>query len=530
MAGQATIHAGGYVTIATSGIQTGNVLNQVNNLVKNAGSNLYFSDPSITVTSIAATAPTAPGAVYGIQYGYNGTLTLPTGQPNGYAAVVLETGTNVTLSGGDPTTAIASAGKLAYTGNSTAVAAFGSNSVINDSGNLANIAVDGSNMAVTLSGVEQSLRIDGGSQGAYTETGRGANITLATLVAGTVAGGVAGSSGGATPSVGSANAAIPVQNAISNFQLTDTTALSLQDSFAASVVVLSGGANTISASAGANTVYATTGNDVYFEGNAQTFFVGATGKQVAVSTIFGGAGNDTVFAQAGVNYTEGSGNNLFSGGTQAALDAAASVSGATAFHSTVTATTGHDLLFGGTIGDQYNLGGGSEVFVGGGGADTLFGGSVAPTIFGGSNESLKLIGTNAGIVVASGDKDVIDASKANQGSTFFVSSVANVLNTTLVGSTATASLSGAHDSFVIGHAATTVTASGAAHTISIENFHTGDAFFLSGYTAADGAAFKAAVATPTPSGNVSFTLSDNTTVTFVGTHPTATFNGGTVAL
>ena len=476
MAGEATVLAAGGVTISTTGAQTGDVFRQVVNIVNDAGGNVYGPDGNSTVSAISAPPPIAPGWVYSLSNNYVGTLDLPTG----YGAVILDAGTNVTVSGGDPSTAIVSAGTLAYTGDSTSVATLGDNSAIDDNGIQANIAVGGQNESVTLGGDNQTLNIDGGSQGTFTETGSGATIKV-------------GPQAPVTPSITSA---IPsVSGAVSNFDLTDSTALSLQDAFAASVVVLHGGADTVSATVGIN-------------------------------TIFGGTGNDTVFAQAGVNYTEGSGNNLFTGGSYAAQDAAASITGAPAIHSTVTATTGHDSLFGGTVGDQYNLGNGSELFVGGGGADTMFGGSVAPTIFGGSNESLKLIGTNGGLIVASGDQDMIDASKADQGSTFFVSDVTSVGNTTLVGSTA-APTPDSHDQFVIG-ADSSASATGVAHTITIENFHSGDAFFLSGYTDADGSAFDNAVHNTPPGGDVSFTLSDNTTIKFVGSHPTTTYDGGKV--
>ena len=513
MAGNSTVLAAGSVTVSTTGAQTGYALRQVTTLVNNAKAigNLYTNDPTSPATAISAPAPYAQGAAYALNEGYTGTLDLPVG----YGSAVIGANTRVTVTGGDPTTAIVSAGQLDYTGNSTSLTSLGDNSTLNDTADLANIAVGGANAAVTLAGAGQTLNIDPGAQGTFTETGTGDRILFATPVPGSP-------SGTSTTAGGT-----------SVFKLTADTSIALDDTSAASVVVLNGGADTVSAAAGTNTVYASTGNDVYFEGAAQTYFVGATGTQVAVSTIFGGTGNDTVFAQAGVNYTEGSGNNIYIGGsTSTAL-----ASGA---HSTVTATTGHDLLFGGTVGDQYNLGNGAEMFVGGGGADTLTGGSVAPTIFGGANENLKLIGTSAGVVVANGGADTIDASKANQGSTFFVSNLPTLGNTTLVGSADAASLSGAHDQFVLSNVATAASAPGAAHTVTIENFHTGDAFFLAGYTAADGAAFQSAVVNsveanakagvPAASGSVSFTLSDNTTVTFVGTHPTGTFNGGTVGL
>ncbi len=517
MAAQATILAAGSVTIASTGAQSGHALTQATLLVNNAIAigNLSTNDPNSTATAISAPNPYAQGAAYALNEGYQGTLNLPTG----YATAIIGANTQVTVSAVDPTTAILSAGTLDYSGSSDSVTSLGDNSVLNDSADLASLAVAGSNLAVTLGGAGQTLSVDPGASGTFTEAGTGAHIAVAPTLPGTDGSGSSTTAGG-----------------ISVFQLTAETSLSLNDTTTASVVVLNTGADTVSAAAGSSTVYATTGDDLYFGGAAQTFFVGASGTTVAVSTVFGGQGNDTVFAQAGVDYTAGGGNNEFVGGSYAQLNGAAP---SVVAHSTVTATTGHDLFFGGTVGDQYNLGDASNTFVAGGGADTLFGGSVAPTIFSGANETLKLVGTNAGLLVADGEKDVIDASQANQGSTFFATNRPGVGNTTLIGSTGTASLSGAHDTFVVGHVTGSVTGA-AAHTVTIENFHTGDAFFLSGYTAADGAAFESAVAsgeaanakagTPAGSGSLSFTLSDNTTVTFTNSHPTAAFNGGTVGL
>ena len=64
------------------------------------------------------------------------------------------------------------------------------------------------------------------------------------------------------------------------------------------------------------------------------------------------------------------------------------------------------------------------------------------------------------------------------------------------------------------------------HQITIENFHNGDAFFLENYSAADDQKLIQTIA----NGASSFSLSDNTTVTFVGGHPTGAFNGGTIAI
>lgn len=148
MAGQATIAAVGNVTIATTGEQSGNALTQVTTLINNANGNFFESDPNSSATAISAPLPTAAGAIYGLQDGFEGTLDLP----SGYAAVVLSANTVATVSGGDPTTAIASAGQLDYTGSSSSLISFGNNSALNDAGNNASIVVGGTNVTVTLGG------------------------------------------------------------------------------------------------------------------------------------------------------------------------------------------------------------------------------------------------------------------------------------------------------------------------------------------------------------------------------------------
>ena len=126
-----------------------------------------------------------------------------------------------------------------------------------------------------------------------------------------------------------------------------------------------------------------------------------------------------------------------------------------------------------------------------------------------------------------GAADTIDASQASQHSAFFVSNAVGNGKTTLVGSPAApATVTGAGDLFIVSSVAG---AAAVAHTITIENFHTHDAVFLSGYGATDAAAFSTAIAASTPAGSLSVTLSDSTMIDFIGRHPTTTFNGGTVA-
>ena len=235
----------------------------------------------------------------------------------------------------------------------------------------------------------------------------------------------------------------------------------------------------------------------------------------------GGGGNATLFAESGVVFNEGSGSNIYVGGSGT---------------STVTASSGHDILFGGTAGDLYNVGSGHEFYVNGGGVDTISGGFVGPqpytaivgpTVYGSSGGTDIMVGTSGGVFAANGSNDVLNAAQGNQGNTFFALNVPGVGNSTLIGSAAAPQYRYS-DRFAVESVAG---GTNLPHQITIENFQKGDAFFLEGYSAADSQTFSQAVArSDAPGGTLQFTLSDNTTVTFTGQHPTATFVNGTIAI
>lgn len=504
MAGNSTVLSAGRVTVSTTGYQTTAILSRLNKLI--AASNGRDSIASYNLDSnggsdtISVPSPTVP-ALYVVPSGGVASIDLQSRPDDAQSTfgVVLAEGTTVTLTGGDANTAIASQGVLDYTGNAGLVDAFGDNSTVDDAADGASIGIGGAGMNVTFRGVGQDLFVDSGTTGTFTQTGSAATIQVG---------------------VGSDTVVAADDPSAAVFQLNDGNAVTLGSSSTSSVLVLHGSANTISAMVGSNVIYAQAGGDVYFGNPASsTLFYGAS-TVVAVSTVFGGDSGDSVYGGTGVDYTEGAGDNVFSSGVPPG-------STLSALHSTVTATTGHDTLFGSVSGDQFNLGNGSELFVGGGGADTMFGGSITPTVFGASGENLQLVATRGALAIAFGDSDTIDASLANQGSTFFAINYREVGNTTLVGSMAAPSQYAA-DTFVVG---SVTGGGGTVHTITIDNFQAGDSFYLSGYSAADDATFQNAVDNhPVQGGGLSFTLSDNTTVQFTNTHPTQAFDGGKDAL
>lgn len=498
MASTSTVLAAGAATVTATGFQTGALLDRLNALIvaSNAGANVSVYNPAVrdAAGDVLLPSSTTPG-LYAIPGGTSGSFSIQ----GTSAGVILAAGTTVTLLGGDSRTAVVSQGILNYSGNAGLVDALGSKSTINDTMDNAVIGIGGNNATATLGGVNQFLNLDSGTTGTFTQTGSGSFIQ------------VGGAGAAPVPAAAASGAAV--------LQLNGGNAVTLGASSSSSELVLHGAANTITAVSGNNSVFAQAGGDTYFGNAASTYFVGAT-SVVAMSTVFGGSGNDTVLGATGVNYTEGSGNNVFASGL-------APGNKLTALSSTITATTGHDILFGSTAGDQFNLGNGSELFVAGGGADAMFSGSVTPTVFGAANEKLHLIGTRGVFAVAFGNNDTIDSSWANQGSTFFAVDVAGIGNTTLIGSLAapTKYVSDAFEVASVNGSVNTV------HTITIDNFQTGDSFFLTGYGAADDATFQQAVNSDTrQGGGLSFTLSDNTTVRFANTHPTAVFDGGKDAL
>ncbi len=519
----ATVAAAGSATVQSAGGQTGQLLNTFNGLVAQAHNAVSYNGSYPTAAGIAslgaftlavaaASTSTVPSVI-----GNAGPLS-----GNGDTQVLLAAGAqSVTVAGFGNGVANAADGAVidgATIGN--LIDSFGNKDTINDTANAATIAAGGAGNTVFLGGNGQYLFTDSGATGTYTEV-----ASLAGGGAGTVNGAgnifVIGSYGTDQPTV---------QSAASVLQLTSSNFVQLLDPTAHAVLVLHGGTNTISAVAGVSTVFATTGTDAYSaSGNAASiFFVGAVGSVVGVSTVAGGSGADTIYAEAGVNYIAGSGNDIFVGGSASVLGAADSLASTPYFHSTVNGTTGREVLFGGTIGDLYNVGGSADLIVNGGGADVIAGGSVAPTLFGNTGGYDQLLNTYAGaVLVANGNNDVINAAGASQGSKFFVSNVPSLGSATLVGSAGTPTAA-TFDQFVISSVAG---ANAAPHTITIDGFQTGDAVFLLGYTPVDNQTFAAAVAAhAAQGGNLALTLSDNTTIQFMGNHPTATFNGGIVAL
>ncbi len=269
----------------------------------------------------------------------------------------------------------------------------------------------------------------------------------------------------------------------------------------------------VKAAAGANTIFGASGDSVSVSGGASLLFVGGSGASTVYGdnsiSYSGGTPNVTLFATSGQRFELGSSRqNVFVGGTSA---------------STIDANGGGGTFFGGSHGDLYNSGGyDDQTFVGTGGADTIAGGagSAAPVIYAENGEKMTLTGMAAATVVAFTNGGQVDASRTVANNTFFAG-FGGSGNETLIGSQSSFDALGnaLQDTFVVG-------ANPNFHydnplTITIENWHAGDVFYLTGFPQYDGSDMADAIRNVAGGGALTLSLSDNTRISFVGNHPTS---------
>ncbi len=489
MAGQSTVLSadGGNVTVPSSGLWTATGIQQVQSLLfaNNVHEFVYNQGPTALALAAASipTVPAGDAGTYVLEI-QNGTAFGSLAIPDNYGAAIFGQGSTGSVTGGTGNTTVLSAGSISYSGNAGEVVetstVAGTTGTFVDNATGAVFDFGGGNYSVTAGGNQQKIQIDNSAQAAVVASGNNDTIIL---------GDPTGSSPPATLSDASralADAAALVPG--TNLNITGRADVVTVNTFGNVIADHGGGSTTISGISGASTIFAAA-NDVYFGGAATTEFISGTGAQ----TVFGGTGNDTVFNNPGssLTYNEGTGSaNVFVAGGG---------------NSTIYGN-GSGAVFGGSGQTALVLGNGNDVFVGGtGGSDSIYGGSVTPTIFGGSNENAQIVGSHASFVVAGGDNSSFNASLSNGGNNFFATSLTG--NTTLVGANGPGP-----DTFNIGSVA-----GGSAHTLTIENWHTGDGLFLGGYSQADVQTMDTAVL----GGKSAFTLSDGTTVTFGGgPHPT----------
>ncbi len=472
MSGQLTVLSAGGATVPASGNYTALGLAQVQNIFNQAsiagGATIVTFDPA------HPTIPTVPAAQFGqfiLIVPNTVTQALSLAIPSGYGAVILGRGTNATVTGGDPTTRIVSGGVIDYSGAAALVDASAGTGSINDSQANAIIEVGGGAYSVTASGAGAVIRVDNGGPD-FIAAGAGEFIQLGN--------GNGGQTYNELYQFASTVSSATVTTGFGDVVTVNGTGYLIVDNNAGA------GATTIDALYGSSTVFAGTG-DVYQGqgGTATTEFIAGGAAQ----TVFGGASNDSVFGNAGsIVYNQGAGGfSYFIGGS-----GLATVNGG-----------GAGAVFGGSGSTLFNLGNSNDVFVGGSGDDTVVGGASIPTVFGGGNETVHVEGSHVAFVLPTGANAVMDASGALGGTNFFA--LGSQGNVTLIGAN-----SGVGDTFQV-----VSVAGGQVHTIDIQNWHTGDGLFLSGYGAADVATLDSTI----NAGGTSITLSDGATIRFDGPHP-----------
>ncbi len=465
MAGSTVISLGS-VTVTATGVDAGAAVQQVKDIL---GTQTFTE-----VVYTGGTVPSVAAADFGhvvleVPLGIEGIVSLPAG----YAYVLVNDGSTVTLAGGDAATTIlgGTGGSFDYNGGAGNVESSATTSKITDSVTGALIEIDGKGTVNAAAGT--TVKIDNGS-----------DVDVRTV------------GGGSTVEIGSS--LVAALNPLAQAPLSNTTVVAdasavYNERGVSGTLVLNTGASTVNLFAGSTTAFAGSAGDVFYGNGGSLTFIGGNNA----STIFGGSASDAIFSgHGGELYVEGSGTaNAFIGNSDS-----------TAATSTILGG-GSGAFFGGTHGDSYYLQSGTNVFVASSGSDTLYGGTHQQTVFG-SNASgfdLSLVGTAGGVLVTGHGSGTIDASLTSTANNFFDAYGSN----TLVGGSGT-------NLYIV--AADTTTS---AHNITIENWHAGDAVFLKGFNADSVTAAENAVI----SGKSTLRLSDNTTITFVGNHPTGGSGG-----
>jgi hypothetical protein len=459
MSGSTVLAVGG-VTVTATGAFTGALVADIQALI-NAASVAGNLDVEVAVPGQPLPPPsTTPGALH--------VLVLPPGEtgalqiPAGYDVVVNGAGNAAAISGGDPSTIVV--GDLIYSGGAgTVVAAGGAEgSSVADITPNAVMSFDSGNNLVFGVASAQSFRFDAG---------------LNTLVA-TGLGDVVSVDGSASV-IGYLNAGGSV----------------MQNSAQASETMVAGSTvqSFFNIEAGNAIIWGSPGGESVFAGTGSVEFLNGSG----ISTMTASTGADTVFATGGVDYQGGTGKSLFIGGSG---------------FSTVMASS-NEVAYGGTGGEQIILSQGDTLlFVGGAGSDTIMGAdSVAPTIWGNNGNNLTVISSAPGALYVLYGNDTMNLASA-AGSAHIVALNGGPFE----GNDSLTMASAGNDSLVMVSGSVFGLSTG-DHTVTVMNWQSSDVMDLSiGYTSADAAGAQAALA----GGASSFTLTDGTTVQFMGNKPT----------
>jgi hypothetical protein len=289
------------------------------------------------------------------------------------------------------------------------------------------------------------------------------------------------------------------------------TQVTLEGSSDGGDAVLMGGDGTYDAGSNSTT------NSVTFTDGTNTYNGGNSTDDV----ITAGAGYDTI------NAGTGGGNTVFSGAgsTTINLDNGADGTGDVVFlgdgTSTVTASgAGDDTIAASTSGNVIYGGPGNLYFVGETGlgitSDTIIAGSGTAVMFGSANDSISLTNDTtsaqfADVFVAGAGNETLNGANAANGFAFFGNpdTSASVSDSVIGGSGTNYFSTGAGSETLVGGSGANVfdlnTVGGSGAHITIDNF-----------TASDYISTEGTYTESVSNGNLTLTLSDNTTVEFVG--------------
>jgi hypothetical protein len=417
--------------------------------------------------------------------------------PSGYTYVLY--GGTGELTGGTSSTVVVG-NNLNYSGNAGTVVATGTGTVgatVTDSVASALISVYTGTYTVNASGGSDTVVVDTGSSAVVNATGSNDTVLVGTPPTNVATGSVATqASGGNSETINASG----TNNIVYDYSGGNLINLGGSNTYVANSATLT--ASTVVGTGGADTVFATSALDFVGTAATSSLFVGSN---VGVVTVASASNQTVVGASGGGIYTEGT-----------------SSTGSFAFFGHFTTTLGAAVT------------------------DSIVGSASSPTVdaWGNSeeNEVVSQAGTAKALLkgntfVGYGEGDTINATNTTGGDQFIVFNVAStanpsaagnfVGNSTLIGSSAGNELF----AFFGNLGFTTVTTP--AHTITIENWQTSDVLGLGvgngstagDYTSGDASGLLSALTTA-KGGSASYTLSDGTTIKFVGASPTSETTSG----
>jgi len=488
-----TVLSAGSVTIKATGGYTGDLLQRIVNATSGSTSVLTGTSTAGNGSALPA-APTTSGTyALVIPSTYTGSLSIPSGYN-----YVLYSGTGE-LTGGTSSTVVVG-NNLNYSGGAGTVVATGTGTVgatVTDSIASALISVYTGTYTVNASGGSDTVVVDTGSSAVVNATGSNDTVLVGTPPTNVATGSVATqASGGAAETINAAG----TNNIIYDYSGGNLINLGGSDEYVSNSATLT--ASTVVGTGGNDTVIATAATDFIGTAASSSLFVGS---DVGVVTVASAVNQTVVGAAGGGTYTEG-----------------AASTGSFAFFGHFTTTLGAAVT------------------------DSIVGSASSPTVdvWGNSeeNEVVSQAGTAKGFLkgnsfVGYGEGDTINATHTTGGDNFILFNVATTANPSaggnFVGNSTLFGSSAGNELFAFFGNLGYTTVATPAHTITIENWVSSDVLGLGVgdgktagfYTSGDASGLLSAL-TAAKGGSASYTLSDGTTIKFVGASPTSETTAG----